>query len=149
MNIVKANKADYYELTELTKKSKAYWGYSSNQIKERNEDLTITEKYISENYVYKLILKDQMVGYYSYININDKKVKLDDLFVLPKFIGNRYGDHLMKNFISRITESGFKLITLDSEPNAEDFYKKFGFNVVGKLESSIKNRFLPIMEKKI
>jgi len=146
---VRASESDYYELTELTKKSKAYWGYSLNQIKEWNEVLTITEKYISRNYVYKLVLKDQMVGYYSYFNVNDKKVKLDNLFVLPKFIGNKYGDYLMKNFMSRVSENGFKIVTLDSDPNAENFYKKFGFKVVGKLKSSIKNRFLPIMEKEI
>ncbi|AYN02731.1 GNAT family N-acetyltransferase [Chryseobacterium sp. 3008163] len=39
-----------------------------------------------------------------------------------------------------------KKITLDAEPNAKNFYKTFGFQTVGQLESSIKDRYLPIME---
>jgi len=43
----------------------------------------------------------------------------------------------------------FEYIYLDSDPNAEKFYQNLGFKVVGQLESSIKNRFLPIMELEI
>ena len=37
-------------------------------------------------------------------------------------------------------------MTLDADPNAESFYARFGFTQVGQLQSSIKDRFLPIME---
>lgn len=39
-----------------------------------------------------------------------------------------------------------KSITLDAEPNVEAFYNKFGFKKISELETSIKDRFLPIME---
>jgi len=32
MTVEKANRIDHKELTDLTKKSKSYWGYSSEQI---------------------------------------------------------------------------------------------------------------------
>ncbi len=40
-------------------------------------------------------------------------------------------------------------ITLDAEPNAENFYRIFGFETIGQLESSIKDRYLPIMELQV
>ena len=38
-------------------------------------------------------------------------------------------------------------MTLLADPNAEEFYKSQGFIAVDKKESSVKNRFLPVMQK--
>lgn len=149
MIVEKANRIDHKELTDLTKKSKSYWGYSPDQIEKWNDDLTITQKYIYNNYVFKLSDNGQIIGYYSYLRLNSKTVKLVNIFIHPKHIRKGYGKFLMENFIERMKKDKFKKITLDSEPNAEAFYKNFDFTVVGKLESSIKDRFLPIMEKEI
>ena len=46
MTIEKANNADHQLLTEITKKSKAYWGYSEEQIEIWSKFLTITSLYI-------------------------------------------------------------------------------------------------------
>lgn len=40
-----------------------------------------------------------------------------------------------------------KRVILDADPNALNFYKRHGLSEVGKLKSSIKNRFLPKMAK--
>jgi len=55
----------------------------------------------------------------------------------------------MRHLIAQVQEHGFESIELDSEPKAEKFYAKFGFKFIGQLESSIKNRFLPVMELRI
>ena len=149
MIVEKANRIDHKELTDLTKKSKSYWGYSPDQIEKWNDDLTITQKYIYNNYVFKLSDNGQIIGYYSYLRLNSKTVKLVNIFIHPEHIRKGYGKFLMENFIERMKKDRFKKITVDSEPNAEVFYKNLDFAVVGKLESSIKDRFLPIMEKEI
>jgi len=149
MIVEKANRIDHKELTNLTKKSKSYWGYSPDQIEKWTEELTITQEYIDNNDVFKLSDNGQIIGFYSYLRLNSKTVKLDNIFIHPKHIRKGYGKFLMENFIERMKKDKFKKITLDSEPNAEAFYKNFDFTVVGKLESSIKDRFLPIMEKEI
>lgn len=77
---------------------------------------------------------------------NETTIKLDNLFILPEFIGTGLGRILMNHFLEKVKDYEIEKITLDAEPNAEDFYKKFGFIRIGQLESSIKNRFLPIME---
>lgn len=144
--IIKSTIEDNEILTEITKQSKAYWGYSDEQMESWSELLTITKNYIETNNVYKLLDNNLIVGYYSYIYLNKKEVKLDNLFVLPNYIGTGLGKLLMKNFLDRIKNTEIEKIILDSEPNAEKFYEYFGFQKIGQIETSIKNRYLPIME---
>ena len=52
----------------------------------------------------------------------------------------------MNDFLQKMKKENIKKIILDSEPNAEKFYAKIGFKKIGEFETSIKNRFMPIME---
>ena len=150
MTIEKARKKDARILTDLTIRSKSYWDYSAEQIMSWKDDLTITTAYIDKNEVYKLSNKHNIIiGYYSYIILNNAVIKLDNLFIDPPYIGHDYGTLLMNDFLKRIKSLKFEKVTLDADPNAEKFYHKFGFKTVGKLKSTVENRFLPIMEIKI
>ncbi|KIO52292.1 GNAT family N-acetyltransferase [Flavobacterium hibernum] len=146
MTIEKANTIDHEILTEITKKAKAYWGYSDEQLVKWSNNLTITQDYIKRNDVFKLVNNNIIVGYYSYFSEEEKSMKLDNLFVLPEYIGKGFGKYLMTDFLNRMKEIKIEKITLDSEPNAELFYSKMGFVKIGEFETSIKNRFMPIME---
>jgi GNAT superfamily N-acetyltransferase len=146
MEIIKADIADSEILTTITKKSKAYWGFSEEILKEWEDLLTITEDYIENNEVHKLVENGQFIGYYSYFSTDQNTVVLDNMFILPEFIGKGFGKVLMNHFLANIAQRGFNKITLEAEPNAENFYKTFGFETIGHLESSIKGRYLPIME---
>lgn len=138
---------DHIELSKLTKISKAYWGYSAEQILEWDEALTITPAYIKTNQVFKLCIDETIIGYYSYVEKSMKAVHLDNLFVLPSYIGKGFGQLLMLDFLERVKREDCTSITLDSEPQAERFYAKFGFEVIGQLPTSIEGRYLPIMQK--
>ena len=147
--IIKANTHDYRVLTDITKKSKAYWGYSDEQMRKWSDLLTITEEYIQNNEVYKLVINQSIVAYYSYFEIEKNSVRLDNLFVSPENIGKGYGKLLMNDFILKIKKSEAQRILLDADPNAQKFYESFGFVKIGEIETSIKDRFLPIMELKL
>ncbi len=150
MTIEKAHTDDHKILTEITKKSKAFWGYSEQQMAQWNEALTITKEYIESNFIYKLVQENKVIGYYSYLNTEISIIKLDNLFVLSDYIGKGFGNHLMQDFLNRIKEhQDIKKILLDADPDAVKFYQKYGFTIIGYLETSIKNRFLPIMELKL
>lgn len=149
MTIEKANITDNEILTEITKKSKAYWGYSAEQIQKWDKNLTISQDYIRDNSTFKLVDNNVIIGYYSYVFENEKVVKLDNLFILPEHIGRGFGKYLLLDFLNRMKEEKTEKITLDSEPNAEEFYAKMGFVKIGEFETSIKNRFMPIMEMKL
>ena len=146
MKIEKANIAENDILSKITKKSKAFWGYSKEQILKWNNNLTITKNYIEKNDVFKLVIENKIIGYYSYLKIENQNVKLDNLFILPEYIGKGYGIVLMNDFLQKMKKENIKKIILDSEPNAEKFYAKIGFKKIGEFETSIKNRFMPIME---
>jgi ribosomal protein S18 acetylase RimI-like enzyme len=146
MVIVEADIRDSETLTSITKRSKAYWGYTNEQMNEWSKLLTITEAYIEKNAVFKLLIADDVAGYYSFLNINEHTVRLDNLFVIPQFIGKGFGNLLLNDFLTRMGKRGTKKILLDADPNAEGFYTKFGFIKVGQIETSIKDRYLPIME---
>ncbi|WP_026728302.1 GNAT family N-acetyltransferase [Flavobacterium denitrificans] len=149
MTIEKAKILDNETLTSITKKSKAYWGYSAEQIQKWDKSLTITQDYIRNNDTFKLIDNNLIIGYYSYFFKEGKTIKLDNLFILPEYIGKGFGKQLLLDFLNRMKDEKIEKIILDSEPNAESFYSKMGFVKIGEFETSIKNRFMPIMEMKL
>lgn len=147
MKIERATIDDDIILTGITKKSKAYWGYSDEQIEKWNQFLTISKEYIVSKNVFKLTNEKETVGYYSYYNIDENTIKLDNLFLLPDYIGKGLGKLLINNLLIQIKlDNSINKVTLHSEPNAEIFYQKLGFSKVGEFETSIKNRYMPIME---
>jgi N-acetylglutamate synthase-like GNAT family acetyltransferase len=149
MIIEKATIKDHEILTQITKKSKAYWGYSNEQIEKWSEFLTVTKEYIETKCVYNLFVEDKIVGYYSFFYKSEKTIILDNLFVLPDFIGKGFGKVLMDDFLVRIKSSDIQKVILDSEPNAEEFYSKFGFIKTGQIQTAIKDRYMPIMALQI
>jgi ribosomal protein S18 acetylase RimI-like enzyme len=146
MKIEIASVNDNQILTEITKKSKAHWGYSEEQIEKWSPFLTISEEYIQTNSVYKLTQDNHIIGYYSYFNNEDNSITLDNLFITPKFIRIGLGKLLMDDFINRMKNTICKKIILHADPNAEGFYQKLGFQKTGEFQTSIKNRIMPIME---
>jgi len=146
MIIKPAHPSDSELLTNITKKSKAYWGYSGEQMDIWSEALTITEAYIETNSVYKLVLDNLIIGYYSFFYENENTIRLDNLFILPDYIGKGYGQLLMEDLLLRITAMKIKKIVLHADPNAERFYLKFGFTTTGRIENFNKDRYLPVME---
>ena len=149
VQIIQSSAVDHEVLTEITKKSKAHWGYTKKQMENWSTDLTITKKYIESNHVYKLCVDTHTIWYYSYIYLNEKEVKLDNLFVLPNYIGRGFGRLLMNDFLERVKKENRKKVTLESDPNAENFYQHYGFIKVDHIETAISGRYLPIMELKI
>lgn len=147
--IEKAMTQDTIDITELAMRSKAHWDYSEEQILSWKEDLTITETDVLEKEIYKLTFEGILVGYYSYYTVDSSTIKLDGLFVDASFVGKWYGRTLITDFLWRIKTTEAKKVTLDSDPHAQKFYEKVWFKKVTQKESSIKGRFLPIMEMEI
>ncbi|MFK7756468.1 MAG: GNAT family N-acetyltransferase [Flavobacteriales bacterium] len=145
-SILLADKEDAELLSELTVKSKSFWGYSQKQLEGWHDDLTLTEEYIEDHEVFKLELGNQIIGYYSY-KLEQNTALLDNMFLNPDNIGRGYGKSMMDHFINNIKLHNSRKALIYSDPNVESFYSKFGFKTIGKLPSSIKGRFLPIMER--
>lgn len=149
MKILNATIQDSKEISRVCFLSKAYWGYSKEQLEGWREELTLTQDYILKKRVYKLQEGDKIIAFYAYYKNDNEEAMLDYLFVLPSFIGKGLGHFLMKDYLLRVEKEGFASTILHADPHATDFYLRYGFKIVGKKETSIDGRYLPIMKKAI
>lgn len=139
------NDAD--ELTTIALQSKAYWNYTDELIESWRDDLTVTPNMIQEMLVYKYVTNEQIQGFYILNQPKDKSIELEFLFILPEAIGKGIGKKLLKHAFQQAKQLNSTTMTLLADPNAESFYNHYGFIRVAEKESSIPNRFLPVMEK--
>lgn len=145
--IVLAEKNDTKILTDVALKSKAFWGYSADLLESWKEDLTVPELMIQEMIVYKYVLDDDIVGFYILNQPKENSIELEFLFVLPDFIGKGIGNQLIQHAFEKAVSLKCQQIILLADPNAVSFYESKGFKTIDQKESSVANRFLPVMQK--
>jgi len=145
--IVSADFLEAEELTQIALKSKAFWGYSSELIDSWRADLTVTTKTIKTCNVYKFVIDEVAVGFYVLNNPKEEFVKLEMLFVLPKFIGKGIGKKLLTHALEKAIFFNVKAIALVADPNAIPFYTSQGFVEKEQIGSAILGRFLSLMQK--
>ncbi|EJS55399.1 GNAT family N-acetyltransferase [Bacillus nitratireducens] len=144
MRIRKALLSEANELSELALYSKATWNYSEEFILACKEDLTITEEYIKNNFVYVLENDNTKIGFFSFLR-NDNA--LDFLYMHPRYRGKGYGKILWEFVIEQAEGLGIKSFTIDSDPNAKGFYLKMGAKLIGETPSTVcKDRLLPLLK---
>lgn len=110
MIIKKSTSELHVELTEISFVSKKYWNYSDEWMEIWKNHLTITENFITNNYVYHLENDvNEIVGFYAFVKF-DNYIELDSLFVSPEYIGKGFGNLLMTDFLSKVNEIDFDFI---------------------------------------
>lgn len=144
--IVPAQISDAKELTEIALKSKAFWGYSNELIESWREDLTVTPKMFEDFNIYKYLVNNEIAGFYIIHRANIRTSFLEFLFVSPGFINKGIGKQLLDHAIEYCIGGSSAILNVLSDPNAESFYAKYGFKVIGRRESSVEGRLLPEME---
>jgi GNAT superfamily N-acetyltransferase len=145
--IVSTVVSDAKKLTEIALESKAFWGYPKDLIESWTSDLTVSSSMISKMIVYKFIFEDKIVGFYILNQPEDETIELEFLFVLPDFIGKGIGNQLIQHAFEEAKQLNCDKMKLIADPNAVPFYESKGFLEIDKIESSIFNRFLPLMQK--
>ncbi len=152
--IEKANKEDSDALTEIAFSAKKHWRYPNEYFDIWRSELTITDKYIEQNFVYKAILDSKIVGFYSLVHVKQDnssgKIKiprgwwLDHIFILPEFHGRGIGSMLIshsKNILQQNLGNEYHIFV---DPFAIPFYEKIGAQFLYNSPSSIENRELPV-----
>ncbi|MFP3378580.1 GNAT family N-acetyltransferase [Bacillus sp. SIMBA_069] len=144
MKIRKVLLSEANELSEFALHSKATWNYSEEFILACKEDLTITEEYIKNNFVYVLENDNTMIGFFSFLRNENA---LDFLYIHPRYKGKGYGKILWEYVIQQANELGIKSFTIDSDPNAKGFYLKMGAKLIGETPSTVfEDRLLPLLK---
>ncbi|HFJ9507081.1 MULTISPECIES: GNAT family N-acetyltransferase [Bacillus cereus group] len=144
MKIREALLSEANELSELALHSKATWNYSEEFILACKEDLTITDEYIKNNFVYVLENDNTMIGFFSFLRNENA---LDFLYIHPRYKGKGYGKILWEYVIQQANELGIKSFTIDSDPNAKGYYLKMGAKLIGETPSTVfEDRLLPLLK---
>lgn len=141
LNFIDAEVKDSELLRDTLITSKGYWGYSQEQLEEWRSNLRFEEEYIAGNTV-KLILKDkEVIGFFAIVKGDNDE--LDHLWLLPKAIGQGYGNLVFEQIISECIALEIACFYIVSDPDAEGFYLKKGALQVGEVYSEPQKRMLP------
>ncbi|MEO1652480.1 MAG: GNAT family N-acetyltransferase [Bacteroidota bacterium] len=145
--LVSALPEDAEALTQLCRISKMHWDYPPEWLELWKEALTLSEEYIRENPVFKLLLGDQIVGFSAFREGLDYW-NLDHLWLSPEVIGQGWGKILLNDSLKKV-ESKHHLFKVVADPNARPFYERQGFQQIGQVASVPKGRYIPVLELKL
>jgi GNAT superfamily N-acetyltransferase len=150
-----ARAADADQLTDLALRSKAHWGYSAEFMAACRQELTVTAAYLDGHPTWVVEEPDgeppaaggaKIVGFFALAPLGEYEVELDLLYVDPAAIGRGLGSRLFAHARDLARERGFRVMEIQSDPNAEGFYRRVGAVTVGSKPSlSIPGRELPLM----
>ncbi|MDU0352939.1 GNAT family N-acetyltransferase [Paraglaciecola aquimarina] len=141
---------DAAALSELAIRSKGYWDYTAEFLKDCQQELTYTAAQIAADNWCFVVAKDNttasLAGFYALHFTQQHQVELSALFVSPCCIGEKLGKQLFEHAISNSKKHHCSKMQIQSDPFAEGFYLSQGAIKVGEAESqSIPGRFLPLL----
>jgi GNAT superfamily N-acetyltransferase len=144
--IRQATGADAPELTEIAHQAKRHWNYPERWIEIWKEALTITPDFISNHRVHVACVSDKIAGFSAVVE-DGNKVWLEHLWVLPAQIGTGLGKKLFQHATGVAASTGASAMEIESDPNAEGFYKRMGARRIGEVVSEIEGekRVLPLL----
>jgi GNAT superfamily N-acetyltransferase len=131
IEINQAKPEDSERLKQIAITSKSYWGYSEHLLSQWAQTPLITPESIDKDRVYAACIGSCIIGWYRLL-IRLPVVVLEDLWVLPDYIGKGVGKKLFEHGIQQANLSGAERLELDADPNAEPFYTRMGCQVVGE-----------------
>ena len=141
-----AHPAEAEQLTHIAFASKRHWRYSEEWMALWAASLTVTPQRIEQEVVYVAVLAARIVGFYALIPTERPEVyELDDLWVLPAYIGRGIGKHLFQHAMATVLEEGGAVLRLVAEPHAIGFYQKMGMTKIGERPSKPAGRVLDVM----
>lgn len=146
--IRKALQSDYQLLTDISFKAKKYWKYPDKYYEIWKDELTITTDYIKNNLVYIAEFENKIIAYYSIV-FYQNEYYLEHIFVLPEFIGNGIGTHLMEHARVIAKAEEIKELKIMVDPYAKGFYEKIGARFIENISSNIEGRKIPLFEIKL
>jgi GNAT superfamily N-acetyltransferase len=134
-------------LTTITISAKRHWNYPEKWIQIWLPLLTITPENILENETWVAVEGEKCIGYYS-LKQDAESLWLDNLWVLPEFMGQGIGKGLFLHALERSRMLGATTLKIEADPNAQNFYEKMGAQKIGDHHTEVEGqpRMLPVLE---
>jgi N-acetylglutamate synthase-like GNAT family acetyltransferase len=143
----RAGPGDAESLSSLAFRSKASWGYDIDFMKRCRAELTFSADQIEapRNHFVVCEVNDSLAGFYGLEIHGEHDAELIALFVKPAVLRKGIGRLLIQHMIGAARQLGVRTVTIQGDPNAEDFYAAIGATAAGYRESaSIQGRYLPV-----
>jgi len=150
MKIRRALPNDADALSHIAFLAKAHWGYPEHLMEIWKPQLTFAPEYFEKNESWVAELDDVPVGFYT-LQDDDGIAWIENLWILPAYIGQGLGKRLFLHALSRSRLKGHLVLQLEADPNAVGFYEKMGMIKIGERQYEVDGqpRTLPIMEMKL
>jgi ribosomal protein S18 acetylase RimI-like enzyme len=134
-------------LSQIALGAKAHWGYSARWMEIWKPQLTFGPDYFQENESWVAVEGKKLIAFYT-LQEKNGNAWIENLWVLPEYIGKGVGKQLFLHVMSRARELGYTTLQLESDPNAVGFYEKMGMHKIGQRHSEVEGqrRILPLME---
>lgn len=133
-------------LTALALRSKAHWGYDEAFMALARQELSITLELLTHAASFLAERDGDLVGFYVLV-VEEARPLLRDLWVEPRAIGTGVGAALFAHMLREARRLDYRVIRIESDPNAEGFYLKMGAVRTGEIPSkAIVGRVLPVLE---
>jgi GNAT superfamily N-acetyltransferase len=139
LKIRKAESEEATALTEIAHQAKKHWGYPDHWIQHWQDDLTISPDFVHDNPVYVAEGEGSLLGFYALVIQNDKAA-LEHLWVAPGHIGTGVGKELFLHAMQNAARQNISEVEMESDPNAEGFYRKMGAHRIGETVSEIEGQ---------
>ena len=135
-------------LTDLSRRSKAHWGYDAAFMELYRDQLTIEPAHIGEARVFVADREGTATGLYVLRSWKGaaETIELDALFVAPEAIGSGIGRALWDHLVETARDWGGARLYIVSDPNAVGFYERMGAVATGAFSTPPPpERRLPIL----
>lgn len=146
LRISRARPEQANELTAIAFAAKRHWGYPERWIESWRDLLTVNPEFICEHETYTAVVDERTVGFYA-LGRKDSRADLLHMWVLPEAMGRGVGRALFLHCLERVKALGLAELEIESDPNAEGFYRRMGARRAGMSVRELENqrRELPIL----
>jgi len=133
-------------LTEIALTSKAAWGYDDAFMAACVGPLTVTPEEIND-WIFAVAedASGEVRGFHA-VAVSGGEASLEYMFALPEYIGTGRGKLLMRDALAHCKQAGCRVLLVESDVNAVDFYQAMGGVRIGEAESTaVAKRMLPLL----
>lgn len=138
-----AQPGDIPLLRQIAIAAKSYWGYPASLIAQWAATPIITPAALARDRVCLAASAGTPIGWYR-LALDRSPAWLDDLWVIPEWIGRGVGRLLLSDAIAACRARGIAQMELEADPNALGFYLRMGGVVIGERISEW-NRPVPLV----
>jgi GNAT superfamily N-acetyltransferase len=136
-------------LTAIAHAAKRHWGYPEAWVARWRDALTLTPAYVRDHPVFVAAEAegDRPRGFYA-LTVQGSDAVLEHLWMEPEWMGLGIGRALLGHAIESARAQGATRLEIDSDPHAEDFYRRMGARRIGEVRADVDEvrRVLPRLE---